>query len=79
MVGKSGDRFIRSYFAGVIDGRKATKSGTSSERFVLLGDARTWDERSGDNEETEHRVLDGKRIGDEEPANRRRAGVEAYG
>ena len=79
MVGKSSDRFIRSYFNGVVDGRKATKNGTSSERVMLLGDARTWDERGRDIEETEHRVLDGKRIGYEGPANRQRARIEAFG
>jgi hypothetical protein len=28
-----------------IEGRKSTKNGTSLERVMLLGDARTWDER----------------------------------
>ena len=46
---------------------------------MLLGDAGTWDERGRDIEKTEHRVLDGKRIRDEGPANRRRARVEAFG
>jgi len=46
---------------------------------MLLGDARTWDECGGDIEKTEHRVLDGKRIGYEGPANRRRARIEAFG
>ena len=76
MVGGSSDRLIRTYFQGVIDGRKATKNGTGSERVMLLGDARTWDERGRDIEETEHRVLDGKRIRDEGPANRPRSKVQ---
>ena len=46
---------------------------------MLLGDAGTWDKRGGDIEEVEHRVLDGQRIRDEGPANRRRARVEAFG
>jgi putative transposase len=58
---------------------KATKNGKGSERVMLLGDAGTWDERGRDIEKTEHRVLDGKRIRDEGPANRRRARVEAFG
>ena len=37
------------------------------------------DERGGDIEEVEHRVLDGQRIRDKGPANRRRARVEAFG
>ena len=44
---------------------------------MLLGDVRTWDERGRDIEKTEHRVLDGKRIGYKGPANRRRARIEA--
>ena len=46
---------------------------------MLLGDARTWDERSRDIEETEHRILHGERIRDERTANRRRARMEAFG
>ena len=46
---------------------------------MLLGDARTWDERGRNIEKTEHRVLDGKRIRDEGPANRRKARVKAIG
>ena len=44
---------------------------------MLLGDARTRDECGRDIEETEHRLLDGKRISDEGPANRRKAWIEA--
>ena len=44
---------------------------------MLLGDAGTWDERGRDIQKTEHRVLDGKRIGYEGQANRRGAGIEA--
>ena len=73
MVGKSSDRLIRSYVQGVIDGRKATRNGKGPERVMQLGDAGTWDKRGGDIEEVEHRVLDGQRIRDEGPANRRRA------
>ena len=58
---------------------KATKNGKSSQRVMLLGDARTWDERGGDIEKTEHCVLNGKRIGCEGPANRGRARIEAFG
>jgi len=61
------------------DRRKATKNGTSSERVMLWGDARTWDECGRNIEKTEHRVLNGKRIGYEGPANRRRARIEAFG
>jgi len=64
-IGGSSDRLIRSYFQGVIDGRKATKNGKGSERVMLLGDTGTWDERGRDIDKTEHRVLDGKRIRDE--------------
>ena len=78
VVGSSA-RFIRSYFQGVIDGLKATKNGTGSECVVLLGNARTGDERSRNIEKTEHRLLDGKRIRDEGPANRRIARVKAFG
>ena len=46
---------------------------------MLLGDARTMDERGLDIEKTEHRVLDGERIRDERTANRRGARFEAYG
>jgi len=46
---------------------------------VLLGDAGTWDERSRAIEKTEHGVLDGKRIRNAGPTNRRRARVEAFG
>ena len=46
---------------------------------MLLGDTRTRDERGLDIEKTEHRILDGERIRDERTANRRGAGVEAYG
>ncbi len=45
---------------------------------MLLGDARTWDERGRDIEEAEHRVFDSKRIGYEGQANRRGAGIEAF-
>ena len=38
---------------------------------MLLGDARTMDERGLDIEKTEHRVLDGSRIRVERTANRR--------
>jgi hypothetical protein len=79
MVGKPSDRFIRSYLQGVIDGRKATKNGTGSQRVMLLGDERTWNERSRDIEKAEHRALDGKRIGFEGPANRRRSRIKAIG
>ncbi len=48
----------------MINGRKATKNGTSPKLVMLLGDARTWVERGRDIEETEHDVLDGKRIRD---------------
>ena len=72
-------RFIRSYFQGVIDGRKATKDGTGSEHVVLLGDARTMDEPGLDIEKTKHRVLDGERICDERTANHRGARMEAFG
>jgi hypothetical protein len=37
------------------------------------------DECGGDIEKTEHRVLDGKRSGYEEPANRLRVRIEAIG
>ncbi|CAB1058519.1 hypothetical protein D1BOALGB6SA_3275, partial [Olavius sp. associated proteobacterium Delta 1] len=47
----------------------ATKNGTGPERAMLLGDARTRDERGLDIEKTEHRVLDGERIRDERTAN----------
>ena len=63
-------RFIRHYFQVLIDGGKATKSGTGSERVMVLGNARTGAERGRDIEKTEHRLLDGKRIGAEGPANR---------
>ena len=79
MISGSSERLIRSNFQGVNDRRKATKSGKCSERVVLLGDARTWDERGGDIEETEHRVLDGKRIRDERTVNSRGARMEAFG
>ncbi|CAB1065301.1 hypothetical protein D1BOALGB6SA_10098, partial [Olavius sp. associated proteobacterium Delta 1] len=46
---------------------------------MLLGDARTRDERGVDIEKTEHRVLDGERVRDERTANRRGARIEAYG
>ena len=46
---------------------------------MLLGNARTWDERGRDIEEIEHRVLDGKRIRDERAANRREARIKAFG
>jgi len=39
---------------------KATKNGTSSKRAMLLGDARTWDERGFDIEKAEHRLLHGE-------------------
>mgnify|MGYP001555689631 CR=1 FL=1 len=41
--------------------------------------ARTIDEHGCDNEETEHRVLDGERICDERTANIRGARMEALG
>jgi len=66
-------------FKKAVDGRQATKKGSGSELVMLLGDAGTWNERGRDIEKTEHRVLDGKRIRDEGPANRRRAAVEAFG
>jgi hypothetical protein len=40
---------------------------------MLLGYARTRDKRGRDFEKNEHRVLDGQRISEEGPANRRRA------
>jgi len=46
---------------------------------MLLGDARIWDERGRDIEETEHCVLDGKRMGYEGQANRRGAAREGFG
>ena len=79
MVGGSSARFIRSYFQRVIDWRKATKSGTGLKRAMLLGDARTRDERGLDIEKTEHSVLDGERIRDERAANRRGSRMEAFG
>jgi hypothetical protein len=48
-------------------------------RIMLLGDEAAWDERGKDIEETEHRVLDGKRIRDEGPANHLRARAKAFG
>jgi hypothetical protein len=77
VVGSSA-RFIRSCFQGDIYGRKATRNGTGTERVVLLGNARTGDERGRNIEETEHRLLDGKRIGDKGPANRRKTRVKAF-
>jgi hypothetical protein len=74
-VGAKRRRIVR----GVIDGRRATKNGKGSERVMLLGDAGTWDECGRDVEKAEHRVFDGKRIRDEGPADRQRAGVEAFG
>jgi hypothetical protein len=76
MVAGARDRLIWSYFRGVINGRKATKSGKGEECVMLLGNAGTWDERGRDIEKTEHCVLDGKRMRGERPANRRRAGVD---
>jgi len=46
---------------------------------MLLGDAKTRDERGRSIEKTEHRVLNGYRMVYEGPANRRRAGIEAFG
>ena len=46
---------------------------------MLLGDARTRDERSLDIEKTKDRVFNGERIRDERTANRRGAGIEAFG
>ena len=46
---------------------------------MLLGDARTRDERGLDIEKTENRLLDGERVRDERTANRRGARIEAYG
>jgi len=79
MVGGSSARFIRSYFQRVIDWWKAAKNSTGSKRAMLLGDARTRDERGLDIEKTEHRVLDGERIRDERAANRRGARIAAFG
>jgi hypothetical protein len=79
VAGGSSARFIRYYFQGVIDWRKATKNGTGSKRAMLLGDAGARDERGLDIEKTEHRVLDGERIRDERTANRRGARMEAFG
>ena len=50
-----------------------------SERVMLLGDTRTRDERGRDIKEIKHCLLDGKRIGYQGPANRRRAGIEVFG
>jgi len=57
---------------------KAKKNGTGSKRAMLLGDARTRDERGIDIEKTEHRVLYGERIRDERTANCRGARMEAF-
>ena len=46
---------------------------------MLLGDARTMDERGLDIEKTEHRVPDSERIRDERTANRRGARIQAFG
>ena len=46
---------------------------------MLLGNARARDERGRNIEKTEYCLLDGKRISDAGPANRRKAGVEAFG
>jgi len=46
---------------------------------MLLGDARTMDERGLDIEKTKHRVLYGKRICDERTANCREARMAAFG
>ena len=46
---------------------------------MLLGDARTRDERGLDIEKNEDRVLDGERIRDEMTANRRGTRIEAFG
>jgi len=46
---------------------------------MLLGDARTWDERGFDIEKTKHCILYGERICDERTANRRGARMEAFG
>ena len=46
---------------------------------MLLGDARTMDERGLDIEKTKHRALYGKRICDERTVNRRGARIEVFG
>ena len=46
-------------------------------KSILCQEVGTWDERSGDIEETEHRVLDGERILDEGSENCRRERIEA--
>ena len=62
---------LAAYFQGVIDGRKATKNVKGLKRMMLLGDAGSWVERGRDIEEFEHRTLNGQRIRDERPSNRR--------
>jgi len=79
MVGAKSDWLIRSYMQGAIDRRKAKKDGRGSQCLLLLGDAGTCNERSRDITKTKDRLLDGKRIDSEGPANRRRAAVEAFG
>jgi hypothetical protein len=64
-----------------IDRRKIFFDDPDREDFcvMLLGDAGPWDERGRDIKKTEDRVLDGKPIPDERPADRRRARVEDFG
>ena len=47
--------------------------------FMLLGDARTMDERGFNIEKAEHLVLDNGRTRDERTANRRGARIQAFG
>ena len=72
-------RFIRSYFQGVIDRRKATKNGTGPEPAMLFGGRENSSERGLNIEKIKHRVLDGEQIRDERMANRRGSLIEAFG
>jgi len=78
MAGGSSGPYMRDYPKGIVGGRQATKNGSRSEHDMLLGDTGTWDERRLDIKKNKHRAIDGERIRDERPENRRRARVEPF-